>query len=147
MIRRLEKSDLEEAVSIWLDANLEAHGFIAPSYWQGHREEVRTALAQAEGWAFAEEERLEILGFVGLQGDYIAGIFVRRDARSRGVGRQLLDRVKTDRRRLQLRVYRKNERAAAFYRREGFHLLEEGTDLETGEDELLLEWRPTGPAG
>ena len=144
MIRSLEPTDLPAVSSLWLDANQEAHGFIPVSYWLGHLEEVRSALAQAEVYVFVEEDRSEILGFLGLQGDYIAGIFVRREARSNGVGRQLLDHVKAGHLRLSLRVYEKNQRAAAFYRREGFRLLETGVDPETGEAELLLEWRRDG---
>lgn len=142
MIRSLEPADLSAVTSIWLDANREAHDFIPASYWLEHLEEVRAALARAEVWVFADEAGL--LGFAGLQGDYIAGIFVRREARSHGVGRQLLDHMKECHPRLSLRVYEKNQRAAAFYRREGFHLLERGVDPETGEAELLLEWRRDG---
>lgn len=80
-----------------VDANREAHDFIPAAYWLGHFEEVRTALARAEVWGFETEARAEISGFIGLLGDYIAGIFVRREARSGGVGRQLLDHVKTSR--------------------------------------------------
>ena len=144
MIRMQEESDWERVASIWLDANREAHDFIPDSYWLGHLEEVRTALAQAEVYVFADEARPGLLGFVGLQGDYIAGIFVRREAWSHGVGRQLLDHMKECHPRLSLRVYEKNQRAAAFYRREGFRLLETGVDPETGEAELLLEWRRDG---
>ena len=117
MIRRMGEGDLEAVAAIWLDANREAHDFIPASYWLGHFEEVRTALAQAEVWVFEAEARAEISGFIGLQEDYIAGIFVRREARSGGVGRQLLDHVKAGRRQLRLQVYRKNSRAADFYRR------------------------------
>lgn len=145
MIRRLGEGDLEAVAAIWLDANREAHDFIPASYWLGHFEEVRTALAQAEVWVFEAEARAEISGFIGLQEDYIAGIFVRREARSGGVGRQLLDHVKAGRRQLRLQVYRKNSRAAGFYRREGFRVLEEGVDPGTGEAELLMEWRRGGP--
>ena len=87
MIRRMGEGDLEAVAAIWLDANREAHDFIPASYWLGHFEEVRTALAQAEVWVFEAEARAEISGFIGLQEDYIAGIFVRREARSGGVGR------------------------------------------------------------
>ena len=103
------------------------------------------ACTRAEVWVFETEARAEISGFIGLLGDYIAGIFVRRGARSGGVGRQLLDHVKTSRGQLRLQVYRKNLRAAAFYQREGFRVLEEGVDPETGEAELLMEWRWDGP--
>ena len=145
MIRRMGEGDLEAVAAIWLDANREAHDFIPASYWLGHFEEVRTALAQAEVWVFEAEARAEISGFIGLQEDYIAGIFVRREARSGGVGRQLLDHVKAARRQLRLQVYRKNSRATGFYRREGFRVLEEGVDPGTGEAELLMEWRRGGP--
>ena len=114
MIRRMGKGDLDAVAAIWLDANREAHDFIPAAYWLGHFEEVRTALARAEVWGFETEARAEISGFIGLLGDYIAGIFVRREARSGGVGRQLLDHVKTSRGQLRLQVYRKNLRAAAF---------------------------------
>ena len=145
MIRSLEPADLPAVSAIWLDANREAHDFIPASYWLGHFEEVRTALAQAEVWVFEAEARAEISGFIGLQEDYIAGIFVRREARSGGVGRQLLDHVKAGHRQLRLQVYRKNSRATGFYRREGFRVLEEGVDPGTGEAELLMEWRRGGP--
>lgn len=107
MIRRMGKGDLDAVAAIWLDANREAHDFIPAAYWLGHFEEVRTALARAEVWVFETEARAEISGFIGLLGDYIAGIFVRREARSGGVGRQLLDHVKTSRGQLRLQVYRK----------------------------------------
>ena len=145
MIRRMGEGDLEAVAAIWLDANREAHDFIPASYWLGHFEEVRTALAQAEVWVFEAEARAEISGFIGLQEDYIAGIFVRREARSGGVGRQLLDHVKARRRQLRLHVYRKNLRAGAFYPREGVYVLEGGVDPGTGEAELLMEWRRGGP--
>ena len=131
MIRRMGKGDLDAVAAIWLDANREAHDFIPAAYWLGHFAEVRTALARAEVWVFETEARAEISGFIGLLGDYIAGIFVRREARSGGVGRQLLDHVKTSRGQLR--------------RREGFRVLEEGVDPETGEAELLMEWRWDGP--
>ena len=145
MIRSLEPADLPAVSAIWLDANREAHDFIPASYWMGHLEEVKTALVQAEVWVFADGDRPDILGFAGLQGDYIAGIFIRREARSHGVGRRLLDHVKAVHPRLGLRVYEKNQRAAAFYKREGFRILEEGVDPETGEREFLMEWRRDSP--
>ena len=60
------------------------------------------------------------------------------------MGKKLLDRAKEGRGRLSLRVYEKNTRAAAFYRREGFSALEEQTDAGTGEVERCMCWRSGG---
>lgn len=139
MIRPFEQKDLDRVLDIWLAANLQAHSFLPAAYWEGNWEAVRQALPQAEVYVW-EAER-EILGFVGLEGDYIAGIFVHPEAQSRGLGRELLDRAKEGREELSLHVYQRNARAAAFYRREGFSALEEGADGATGEKELQMVWR------
>ena len=132
-------------MEIWLAANLQAHCFVPAEYWTGNAPQVRRQLPQAELHVY--EAGGAVQGFAGLQGDYLAGIFVDGPARSRGVGRQLLDRCKVLHPVLTLHVYRQNPRAAAFYRREGFRALEADTDPDTGEAELLLEWRRPGPEG
>ena len=86
------------------------------------------------------EEQGEIQGFIGLSGSYIAGIFVCGQAQSRGIGRKLLDYAKAGKNRLELRVYQKNARAIAFYRREQFEIQAECLDCETGEKEYLMAW-------
>lgn len=138
MIQAMQPADLDAVAGIWLDANLQAHHFIPARYWRDHFAPVKEQLAQAEVYVFAEEN--EILGFVGLSGDYIAGIFVRSEARSRGVGKELLDFVKQTRPRLNLSVYQKNEGAVRFYRREGFAVQREGVDEPTGEREYFMCW-------
>ena len=89
MIRRMEARDLEAVASMWLASNLEAHSFIPAEYWRGNYEAVKAALAQAEVYVY--EDAAGVLGFVGLSGDYVEGIFVASDARSHGIGRQHLD--------------------------------------------------------
>ena len=79
--------------------------------------------------------------FIGLTGDYIAGIFVEVEEQSRGVGKQLLARAKQDRKRLTLQVYEKNERAVHFYQKEGFRVVYRDVDEDTGEAEYVMEWK------
>ncbi|WP_204246068.1 GNAT family N-acetyltransferase [Eubacterium sp. An3] len=82
-----------------------------------------------------------LAGFIGLTGDYIAGIFVEAEEQSRGVGKQLLVRAKQDRKRLTLQAYEKNERAVHFYQREGFRVVYRDVDEGTGEAEYVMEWK------
>lgn len=139
MIRRMQAADLDAVSSIWLDTNRNAHHFIPARYWEDNLETVREMLPKAELYVY--EDKGGIQGFVGLDGDYIAGIFVRGGAQSRGIGRELLETVKSSRERLTLSVYQKNERAVSFYRREGFSVRQEQIDESTGEREYSMLWK------
>lgn len=139
MIRKLRKTDLDEVAYIWLHTNKRAHDFIAETYWDEHFEMVEGMLGDAEIYVF--EEQGQIKGFVGLDGEYIAGIFVREKEQSLGIGKQLLDFVKSLKGQLKLNVYQKNERAIKFYTREQFEIQDEQTDEATGEAEYLMLWK------
>lgn len=82
----------------------------------------------------------EICGFIGVQEDYIAGIFVKRDSRCAGIGKQLLDHVKENHSALTLNVYRKNRRAVEFYLREGFSVISEDIEPDSGEADKTMRW-------
>ena len=140
MIRKFETQDLGTVMQIWLHGNLNAHAFIAASFWRGHFEMVRDLLLQAELYVHENEAPRQIDGFIGLTENHIEGIFVAKAARSKGIGKALLDYVKSRRPRLDLSVYQKNERALAFYRREQFVVQSEGIDEDTNEAELQMLW-------
>ena len=95
-------------------------------------------LGQAEVYVYEEEN--EIQGFVGLDNDYIAGLFVRSGMQSNGIGKQLLDFVKDVKQQLRLNVYQKNTGAVRFYQREDFLVQRESTDENTGEKEYVMIW-------
>ena len=139
MVREFQITDLERVAEIWLAANVRAHDFIPRQYWEGQLETVRTLFPQAELYVWQDGDGA-VQGFVGLSGEHIEGIFVWPPAQSRGVGRALLDRAKAAHGRLTLNVYRNNDRAAAFYRREGFQTWGESVDESTGEAECRMVW-------
>ena len=139
MIRKLQDADIDRVADIWLDANLRAHSFISPQYWKGNFETVKKMLPQAEVYVY-ENDR-EIWGFIGLNGEYIEGIFVSSEMQSRGIGKRLLDFVKTKKTELHLNVYQKNMRAIRFYQREGFKILRGEMDEATGEKNYEMTWR------
>lgn len=139
MIRVFDARDLDQVMELWLNGNIEAHDFIPRNYWESNAPMVREQLLQAEIYVYETDGK--ILGFVGLQGDYLAGIFVDRHARSMGIGGQLIHYVQKIRRTLTLNVYRKNQRAMEFYLREGFSVLSEDIDKATGETDIVLSWK------
>ena len=140
MIRRFETQDLDTVMQIWLHGNLDAHAFIAASFWTEHFEMVRDMLPQAKLYVHEDEDTRQIDGFIGLTENHIEGIFVAKAARYKGIGRALLEYAKSRKPRLTLSVYQKNERALAFYRREQFTVQSEGIDENTNEAEIQMLW-------
>lgn len=140
MIRKFETQDLGTVMQIWLHGDLDAHAFIAASFWRGHFEIVRDMLPQAELYVHENEATRQIDGFIGLTENHIEGIFVAKAARSKGIGKALLDYAKSRKPRLDLSVYQKNERALAFYRREQFVVQSEGIDKDTNEADIQMLW-------
>lgn len=139
MIRKFRNEDLEQIMQLWLQSNVQAHSFIEKTYWKSHYSEVRKMMPEAEIYVFDSGEG--ILGFIGLQEDYIAGIFTEENNRGRGIGKHLLQCAKQNHSSLSLHVYLKNERAVRFYEREGFMIAGEQSDEETGEQQYVMEWK------
>ena len=126
MIRELQKADINKVTDIWLDTNVTAHSFISSQYWQNNFELVKELLLQATVYVY--EKNQEIQGFIGLNDEFIEGIFVSNEMRSYGIGKALLNYVKN------------NIRAIAFYQREGFKIQNSGFDEATKEKEYVMAW-------
>ena len=91
---QLTEKELETIMAIWLQTNLEAHPFVAPTYWQENKAFVRAALPKAT-LILAEEEG-QIIGFLGLMDNYIAGIFIKKAFQGKGIGQKLLQVAKEE---------------------------------------------------
>lgn len=139
MIRKLEKADINRVADIWLNTNLKAHDFIPAQYWKSNYEAVKEMLPEAEVYVYEDGQKIQ--GFIGMNGEYIEGIFVSDEAQSQGIGRLLLDYVKGKKSKLLLNVYQKNARAIDFYQREGFKIQREGLDETNKEKEYEMEWK------
>lgn len=140
MIRKFIESDLPAVMQIWLDSNIIAHNFIPKCYWLDNYDMVKELLPQAEIYVYEDETTKQTGGFIGITGRFIAGLFVKEDMQSKGIGKQLLDHAKGEKSNLSLNVYKKNTRAVHFYLREQFVIRAEKTDDNTGETELIMTW-------
>lgn len=138
MIRKFENKDLEIIMGIWLNTNIQAHDFIPKDYWENNFNSVKDMLPDAEIYIYESEDKIR--GFVGIDNGYIAGIFVSNEIQSKGIGKQLLDKIKEHYSKLSLTVYKKNIKAIKFYQREQFVTKQEQIDKNTGEVEYLMVW-------
>ena len=139
MIREFQMDDINKVADIWLDTNIKAHNFIPAEYWKGNFKSVKEALSLAEVYVY--EHDTEIQGFIGLNDEYMEGIFVRDEMQSQGIGKLLLNFVKEKKTKLYLNVYQKNTRAIRFYQREDFEIQREGLDEVTGEKDYVMVWQ------
>jgi len=142
VIRVLEEKDVDTVAKIWLETNIKTHDFIASNYWKEHYEIIKDMFLQAEVYVYEIEK--EIMGFIGLDKEYIEGIFVLDQYQKRGIGKALLNHVKAKKEHLSLNVYQKNLNAILFYQREGFCVQYEDVDKNTGEKEYRMVWNRLG---
>ncbi|MBO5104283.1 MAG: GNAT family N-acetyltransferase [Ruminococcus sp.] len=139
MIRKFNKNDINRVMTIWLESNIDSHDFVNPDYWKDNYNNVMDMIQQAE--VYVCESGGIIKGFIGLDGDYIAGIFVDKPYRSKGIGTALLNFVKEIRNRLVLSVYEKNKSAVRFYEKSDFIIESTGTDSDTLQTEYTMLWK------
>ena len=139
MIREFQRDDINKVADIWLDTNIKAHNFIPAEYWKSNFKSVKEALLLAEVYVY--EYDTEIQGFIGLNDEYVEGIFVSGEMQSQGIGKILLNYAKDKRNKLLLNVYQKNARAISFYKREEFEIQHSGLDEATGEKDYVMTWQ------
>jgi putative acetyltransferase len=134
--------ETEQLVRIWRSADADAQQFLPAAYFSEKAETVRDELRTGDVYVIGGETdgAENVLGFIGLQDDCIAGFFIDRAFQSQGLGKQLLDYVKQRYGELKLDVFARNEGAVRFYTREGFRILSSAADPDTGEQVYTMAW-------
>lgn len=140
MIRPYHANDANAVLDIWLAASIQAHAFIAESFWRDQLGAMRDIyLPQAETLVLEEEG--QILGFASLHEQRLAALFIAPSAQGQGLGKRLLDQAKRQRNVLELSVYSANIQACAFYQACGFALVAEQNDPHSGHPERVMRWQ------
>lgn len=140
MIREAKEEELDALVAIWLQGSRQAHAFIAAQYWEDNREAMRGLyLPLSENWVLVE--RGVVRGFISMMGEYLAALFIAPQEQRRGGGLLLLEHVKQNRTKIELKVYARNEQALRFYEQNGFTVIKKALDEPTGEIEYFMQWR------
>jgi len=105
MVRTFEPQDMERVLDIWLRASIKAHDFIDASYWQSNVVAMRELYIPASQTIVIEDQSA-VQGFCSLLDNQLAALFVDPAQQGRGLGRQLLEHVKSLRTELSLAVYK-----------------------------------------
>ena len=139
MIRLFSLDDLDDIMKIWLNCNLEVHNYIYKDYFISNYSYVKEQMKQSN--IFVYENNGKILGFIGIDNGFIQGIFVSKTSRSKGIGKKLIDYCKKKYDTLTLSVYKKNERAINFYKKQSVQIQSKSVDSRTKEIEYEMIWK------
>jgi putative acetyltransferase len=141
MIRSFASSDMDNVLDIWLEASAKAHTFVEREFWESKIEHMRKMyIPISETYVFSDNDTVK--GFFCLYEDTLAALFVSPDYQGKGIGKQLLNKAKSLRKKLNLLVYQENTRSVEFYRKSGFTTMDERIEKSTGHIELLMEYSP-----
>lgn len=139
MIRNFQESDIDQVISIWLEASIKAHDFVDSEFWKSKAKDMREIYIPS-GETYVYEEGGIVKGFVALYNDILAAIFVFPDFQGTGIGMQLMQKAKDVRDNLNLTVYKENKKGIEFYKKCGFEIDQEQIDKHTGHPELVMKF-------
>lgn len=139
MIRIFNIDDLDNIMNIWLNNNIKTHNFIDKNYWINNFDYVKTLLPTSDIYVY--EINNSIIGFIGINKNYIEGIFIKEEYQNKGVGSKLLNYIKNLYNELYLNVYKNNDNAIEFYKKHNFNIIKEKIDENTNEIELVMQYK------
>ena len=139
MIRIFNIDDLDNLMDIWLNNNIKTHNFIDQNYWINNFDYVKTLLPTSDIYVY--EINNSIIGFIGINKNYIEGIFIKEEYQNKGVGSKLLNYIKNLYNELYLNVYKNNDNAIKFYKKHNFNIIKEKIDENTNEIELVMQYK------
>ena len=139
MIRKFQQSDIDQVISIWLEASIKAHDFVNSEFWKSKVKDMMEIYIPS-GETYVYEKEGIIKGFISLYKDTLAAIFVSPDCQGTGIGKQLMRKAKEVRDNVNLTVYKENQKSIEFYKKCGFKIELEQIDKHTGHPELLMKF-------
>jgi len=143
MIRVLKNTvtEVNRVMEIWIKATIKAHNFISEEYWNENYSVVRDQyIPMSNTYVYVEGD--EIKGFISIiNEEFIGAVFVDIDCQGKGIGSKLINHVKEKYDRLELAVYKDNEKSVYFYKKVGFEVLREELNDETNKIEYIMSFK------
>lgn len=134
IIRQASAADYPQLLDIWLRSVRATHHFLQESDIDALLPQLRDIyLPVVDVWV-AVDVKDNPLGFIGLNQSHVEMLFIDPDLRGQGMGRALLNHVRSSRSTMSVDVNEQNPQAVGFYLHYGF--------VQTGRSPLDGEGRP-----
>jgi ribosomal protein S18 acetylase RimI-like enzyme len=142
MIRKMTDDDIEPAICIWKDAMPLAHKGIPHEHWIELLPNLEDELKNSEE-RYVYEKDHAIVGFIAMRsrGNYIYELCVDNSMQGNGIGKKLVDELKSTREYLTLHVYKQNVNVG-FYTspKIAFEIKEESSMPQRDYPKLFMKW-------
>lgn len=126
VIRPLDVFEREEQMAvleaIWEDSVRETHDFLSEEDILNLRPQVSDGISNVEKLFCYENEKGEILGFMGIDGDKIEMLFISPESRGFGIGKKFVRYGTTIQKVTCVDVNEQNSQAVGFYEHLGFNV-------------------------
>jgi putative acetyltransferase len=138
MIRKHTTADLDQILDIWYQSSTIAHAFLNDDFVDKVKVDMRNIyIPGSDSWVYEKDG--EIIGFISMIGNEIAGLFVLPHRQSIGIGTLLVDYVRKTHSELEVEVFEKNEIGRAFYKKYGFKMVKQFFHEESNQELLRLK--------
>ena len=145
-IRLMTGDDVEAVTRVWHASGLQAYTFI--DLWQRFTlDEARRVFREHiaaihEVWVAEAEDG--IVGYLAMNGSYLARLYISPDHQRTGIGTALLEHaMRLSPSGLELHTHQKNQPARVFYERHGFRAVKFGiSPPPENEPDVEYHWRP-----
>ena len=139
MIRKLNTSDIDKVMDIWIKSTIKAHNFINKEYWQNSYDTVKNVYIPISD-TFVYEDDEGIKGFISIiNNDFIGALFVDTYYQGNGIGKKLINYAINKYDDLKLAVYKENKTSVKFYLNRGFKIVSEQINDDSGHSEYIMQ--------
>jgi len=142
MIRKHKEADLDSILDVWYQAQNLAHPFLDSAFVEKVKKDMRELyIPNSETWVYEENGR--VIGFVGMMGNEIGGLFVLPNHHSKGIGTELVNFILASANELEVEVFKANKIGRAFYDKYGFKVFKEFLEENSGHVVLRMRFKKT----
>ncbi|WP_018692772.1 GNAT family N-acetyltransferase [Algicola sagamiensis] len=144
-IQRAVPADYPELLAVWEDSVRATHEFVSEKDIQTFKKIIPEQGFPAVTLYYVQNESKEILGFIGIAGESIEMLFVRNQARGKGIGMYLLlDALENHGCRC-VDVNEQNQQAIGFYQHLGFEVISRSPTDGMGKPYPILHMQRNDP--
>jgi putative acetyltransferase len=140
-ITTIEAEDLPRVVEVWEASVRATHHFLTDADIQYIKSLVEDDLAQVETLLGVRDGDGQVVGFIGVEGDEVAALFIHPAWRGQGIGRRLFTYAVETLGATRVDVNEQNDQAMGFYRRMGFEVVGRSAMDGLGQPFPLLHMR------